>query len=382
MIDDLQRQARYCQSTSPLYAALFAILTGICRAHDEGQDDVALKGFFEILGHCWQGRRFTAWFERPLLLAGAIHEQVLCGHAPELARFYATCGGQFDAAQAGALAGALQTALMKRHQAMAPFLSQPGIQTNESARGLTWLLPLLAHWRAADRPPLSLIELGCSAGLGLVADHYGYQVALPDDQLWTQKGAPSFALRVQGRGAARAGVDLTDMAALGKAVKTRTGCDLRPLDCADANQKRLLEALIWGDNAPRLERLRAAMATRTGTMLRFERGDMVDCVQQLAQSPAAYAPMICTFNTIASCYLDDAHYGRLRAAIAAAFHGPWADKDCLWIEFEMPRAGEALPNHARDGEVLIRVHERGAGSGLQTRYFGAAAAHPETITVF
>ncbi len=381
MFDDLNLQSDYCQKTSPLYATLFETLTGYCKAHNAGTTDPDLIAFFETANACWQGRTFIAWFERPLLLAGALHQQVLQGHAPLLASFYASAGGSFTRQQSASFARALKTTLGQRHQAMAAFISQDTIQTNETSRGLTWLLPLLEHW-AGKRPAVSLIELGCSAGLGLVADCYGYQVALQGGLQWSQGGSPDFDINLKGGGAAAAMTSLAHMQGLSSAIRRRIGCDLRTLDCQNNTQKHILEAFIWGDNLPRLNRLHAAMATQQKNTVDFEDGDMVDCVRRLAARPFADTPMICLFNTVATCYLDNAHYARLRETISAAFHDQWADKDCLWIELEMPREGEAVPDYATDAECLIRVHTRDQHGGLTIRYFGAASAHPTEIMIY
>jgi hypothetical protein len=381
MIDDLCLQADYCQKTSPLYAALYSHLAEIYQARKAARADPDLCAFFKTVDHCWQGRKFNAWFERPLLFAGAIHQQVLQGNAPELTRFYASCGGAFAPDQANDLAIAITTTLSQRHQQMVPFLSQAIIQTNETSRGMAWLLPVLAHWQKA-RPAVTLIELGCSAGLGLVADGYGYQMAGPAAQVWTQKGDPCFKIALSGAGAKHTFSSLNELPDLSAAITHRIGCDLNPLDCKEENQKRILEALIWPDNAPRLARLRAAIETQARYNVRFKRGDMVACVEHLSERGVAATPMVVVFNTVASCYLGNDHYAALRRAIGAAFNGPWADKDCLWVEFEMPRIGEDLPNYAQGQEQLIKVNRPDGQGGLRTHYFGGATAHPTEIEVF
>ena len=381
MIDDLTMQARYCEATSPLYAALFAHLADLFEARSAGQPAPELVGFFATIDACWRDRNFTAWFERPLLLAGAIHEQALLGEAPTIAPYYASCGGQYDLAQRKTLGQAVTKTLCARHQAMIPFLSQNTIQTNESSRGMTWLLPLLTRWRQ-QRPAATLIELGCSAGLGLVADHYGYRITGPAEREWTKEGAPLFEIALEGRGADKALSSLAGLDDLSAAIQSRIGCDLNPLDCRDENQKRVLEALIWPDNAPRLARLHAAIHTQQHSGIQFKAGDMVACVRQLAETAFTDTPMICLFNTVATCYLNDEHYRRLRKAIAAAFHDQWASKDCLWIEFEIPRSDECLPDFALGAEQLIKTHVRDGQGGLTTDYFGAAAAHPKVINIY
>ena len=381
MIDDLRLQADYCQATSPLYATLYEYLATLYQDRADGRADPALHGFFETVDQCWRGRSFAAWFERPLLLAGALHEQALLGHAPALTPFYASVGGSFSPAQSGAYGHAVHQVLGERHREMVPFLSQETIQTNETSRGLAWLLPVLAHWQKA-RPAVTLIELGCSAGLGLVADGYGYRVHGAAGLVWSQEGDPCFGVTLSGGGAKRAHSSLAFLPDLSAAMGARIGCDFNPLDCRHESQKRILEALIWPDNAPRLARLRAAIKTQDQYDLRFERGDMVVCVERLSARSFANTPMVVLFNTVASCYLDDDHYAALHHAIGAAFNGPWADKDCLWVEFEMPRTGEDLPDFAQGQEQLIKLHRPDGQGGLQTDYFGAATAHPTEIEIF
>ncbi len=381
MINDLCLQANYCKATSPLYAALFESLVEVFKAKQSGISTTDLEGFFQTINSCWQDRSFTNFFERPLLLAGALHAQALQGHAPALAEFYASCGGHFMPSQKPDLAKAIKTVLGENYQEMIPFWAQTTIQTNETSRGPAWLLPLLAHW-SVKKQHITLIELGCSAGLGLVADGYGYKVAGPKDHQWSQSGQPCFEVLLSSAGAEKAFSSLDNLPVLGAAITQRIGCDLNPLDCRDAKQKRILEALIWPDNMPRLMRLRAAIETQGQYDVRFERGDMVDCIKRLSRRDFENTPMICLFNTVASCYLGDPHYGRLRAAITGAFNGPWADKDCLWIELEMPRMDERLPDYTIGKEQLIKVHQRYGQSGMQTHYFGAGAAHPKEIEVY
>ncbi len=387
MIRDLQKQIDYCRGVSPLYGDIFQTFLTFSLAHESGEGDPQLVPFFKALDAVRAKRVFVSWIEVPLLLAGALHHLALIGKSPAMAGYYATCGGGYEAKERDALARTIRQTLIDFPDEITSFVRDNYVQTNETGRGLGWLLPLLSRWRGPGQD-IILVELGCSAGLGLIADHYGYDLAVPDGR-WRAEGSPHFCHKIEAIDAGYPRALLDKMPLLRGAITHRIGCDHNPLDCRKTADKDLLEALIWGDNAPRLERLRAAIKTQipfwqNGSISQV-RGDIAAAVPALAADAAALAQegaLIFFFNTIASCYLDNAHYARLKAAIEQAFSGPLGDFECLWVEMEMPRDNEALPDFAQDHEVLLRRHECAARGVLETRYFGATQAHPHTFWLF
>jgi hypothetical protein len=67
---------------------------------------------------------------------------------------------------------ALRQAILARQESLATFIRAASVQTNETARGLAWLLPLLfTPW-----PAVHLVDLGASAGLNLAADQRAYRL--------------------------------------------------------------------------------------------------------------------------------------------------------------------------------------------------------------
>ena len=134
-------------------------------------------------------------------------------------------------------------------------------QTNEPAR-CGALLPVLAQLGG----PLTLIEVGCSAGLCLYPDRYGY----------TYDGVPvgpSDTVRIDV--ATSGGVPVPREM---PAVAGRIGIDLNPLDPADPDDRAWLRALIWpGPVAQeRLRRLDAAAEVAAREPARLLRGDLLD----------------------------------------------------------------------------------------------------------
>ncbi|NEK86939.1 DUF2332 domain-containing protein [Blastococcus saxobsidens] len=134
-------------------------------------------------------------------------------------------------------------------------------QTNEPAR-CGALLPVLAQLEG----PLTLIEVGASAGLCLYPDRYGY------DYDGVQVGpSDSLRIRVETSGAVPVPAAVPEVVA-------RIGVDLNPLDPADPGDRAWLRALVWpGPVADeRLRRLDAAAQVAAAEPATLLRGDLVD----------------------------------------------------------------------------------------------------------
>ncbi|MCA9925861.1 MAG: DUF2332 family protein, partial [Anaerolineales bacterium] len=169
------KQEEFAAGYAPLYAHLFGTL-----AHwfDGGPGDPIV----DWLMAAGNGR---AAFDVPLLLVAALHRDVLMGvpEAAALARFYPTVGGSADW-QSPAFAGTLREAILVRRDALTPFIQTATVQTNETGRGLAWVLPLLfTGWEAVH-----LVDLGASAGLNLVADQRAFRLLDENEQIIADLG--------------------------------------------------------------------------------------------------------------------------------------------------------------------------------------------------
>ena len=117
------------------------------------------------------------------------------------------------------------------------------MQTNETSRAVAWLWPAALAGCADGRRPLTLFDVGCSAGLNLAGDRLR--------AAWTDgAGAP---LPV----------------ATTATIVGRHGFDLAPLDIGRDDDLTWLRACVWPGETARLERLDAA----------------VDAFRALAQGP-------------------------------------------------------------------------------------------------
>lgn len=165
-------------------------------------------------------------------------------------------------------------------------------QTNEPARCAT-LLPLLARLPQ----PLALLEVGASAGLCLYPDRYRYRY---DDG--PEFGAPDSPVVFPCRTSPGTPVPT----ALPRVV-WRAGIDLNPLDPADPDDLRWLQALIWPGPADRPRRLLAAIeavrqANANGLRPRIVRGDLLDELPALAAQAPPDATLV-VFHSAVLTYL-------------------------------------------------------------------------------
>jgi len=176
----------------------------------------------------WQGRRFGASYERPLLILASLREVAL-KEGPSLALWPAIAAQEPDSAAATeqALGQALE------HPGFWHNVSRRHVQTNETSRAVAWLWPAGLLGQVDPVRPLTLHDVGASAGLNLVADR------LP-------------AAWEDGSGTALALPPLPPIAG-------RSGADLRPLDATDEDDARWLLACVWARQSDREERLARAL---------------------------------------------------------------------------------------------------------------------------
>jgi hypothetical protein len=203
-------------------------------------------------------------------------------------------------------------------------------QTNEPARCAA-LLPLLARFPE----PLTLIEVGASAGLCLYPDRYAYDYA-GDHAGHRVGGASPVRLRCQTSGPVPLPTRLP-------AVAARIGVDLHPLDPADPDDRAWLHALIWPGRPERHARLDAALDLAAAEPARMVTGHLVD------QLPAAVAAAPAGGTTVV---FHTAVLGYLGEDEKSAFSTLVAELPVRWISQEgksvLPAVRDRLPAGADD----------------------------------
>lgn len=327
------QQEQFSVSYSPLYAALFGTVARWLAEEPPGT----------IAGWLVEAAADTDLFAATNLLAAALHRDVLAGEPPAAAlrAYYPTAGGEQgamtqDSGRLSTLPGfeeALAQAILPRRAELQTFLRTRTVQTNETGRGLAWLLPAaVAPW-----PRLHLLDLGASAGLNLVAELRRFELHDGDRRLLAALGqSPPADFEVQLTGWPS---DLTADSLQLPAVASRTGGDLHPFRLNGPEDELTLSAFVWADQVARLERLRAAIAilkkvNRGDTAVQLHPLDLPEALPAfLAEHVRAdNLPVIC-YNTYIRMYLPE------KGAALRGHLQRWARRQTrpvLWVQWEPP----------------------------------------------
>ncbi|MFD3706018.1 DUF2332 domain-containing protein [Nocardia sp. NPDC058658] len=184
-------------------------------------------------------------------------------------------------------------------------------QTNEAGRAAT-LLPVLARLPG----PLSLIEVGASAGLCLYPDRFSYRydtVALdPSD------GPSPVVLTCKTTGP----VPIPDRL---PRVVHRAGVDLNPLDAGDSEDRQWLSALVWPGQDERLTRLRAACEITAADPPTLVSGDLNEQVTELVHAAPKDSTVV-VFHSAVLTYLSPQARADFRATVR--------NLPCHWVSQE------------------------------------------------
>lgn len=328
-----RRQSEFAQGYSPLYARLFGLVA------DWLTDSSDKDPLVVWLVATSSGR---SSFDVPLLLMAGLHRQILRRSAGvnALARYFPTVGGKAPVGDEG-LAEALRTAMVSSRSVLEQCLRTETVQTNESGRGLCWLLPVLyPGWKAVH-----LVELGASAGLNLVADNRSFRLVGSHGQPCLDlnphpKAPPQFTVR--GEGPCPLPGD-----AVTPRLLSRTGCDLHPLSLNSASDEHKLASFVWGDQVERMvllqqgiAALHAAKTSQAPVRLHQAHlpGDLISFLDR--HVGVGDEQPIVLFNTYLTTYLDD------KGASLRPLLAEWARrrrKSLLWLQWETLWTGPAPP---------------------------------------
>ena len=247
------------------------------------------------------------------LFLAAIHAELLRDPDDELAAYYPTAGG--DRAADDGLRPALERFCEARGRAVEETLATRHTQTNETAR-CSALLPAFAS--VADGRPLAQIEIGASAGLNGLWDHYAYDY---DGRAAGEAGSPlHIACELVGpvRAAARA--------AAGGVARGH-----RPLAGRPARRgRRALAARLPlarpGRRGTRGWRRRSQVAREHGPV-EIHRGDALELLPGVIDAAPDDA-LVCVFHTATLIYFGEEKIAELRRLLA--------ERDVVWIGGEAP----------------------------------------------
>lgn len=257
---------------------------------------------------------------RPLLLLAAVHFLLLSGAEHPLADYYDTVrlvrGRPDEPPPEGDVAAAFTDFCHTHRSEIEELTATRSTQTNEVGR-CSALLPGLCEIAAEYdwQEPLSLLDLGTSAGLNLLFDDYAYTYRTSAGGAIRRAGVAGSAVAIE----CVARDDPIDLPDLRLPVMTeRVGLDLAPVNPFSDDEARWLLACLWPDNLPRFERLRAAIANvRTASHPpRLERGDLLTDLPRVVATMQGDGPLV-VFHSWVAAYLDEEEQRSLARQVAA-----------------------------------------------------------------
>ncbi len=335
------KQEEFAQDYAPLYSRLFGLL-----AQWLARDSLNVAASWLV-----QTSAGRSSFEIPLLLLAGLHRDILLNSTDtaKLAQYYPTVGGKRQATDPDLENVLLETILSRRHS-LGEFINSATVQTNETARGISWLLPLqYTNWEA-----IHLVDLGASAGLNLVAELRSYRLTEQMNRkvIYETGMAPSVQFEVRSRGE----FTLPPSTVHIPSILSRTGCDLTPFSLKTTTDEQTLAAFVWADQIHRMQQLREGLsafhlANRGRTPVRLFQANLpYDLPHFLNQHlPALDNIPVLLYNTYLTTYLDD-RGATLRQHLAA-----WASKQkrpVLWVQWEPLGKGAAPPEFGWLGWTL------------------------------
>lgn len=327
-VELIRQQARACgELGSPFYEVLLTALA----------DDVAAGG---VTAHVLAGHEDDPGPSAlALRLMAAVHRLVLTGRAPRLAAHYPSAGGDGDVQAAWP---ALRATLADHLDEVRAGLASPP-QTNEVGRSAALFGGLLQVLSGAQRPdlPVRLIEIGASAGLNLLADHFTYRAA--DGGTWPQRAGRSTAEGVQPTPVLLDPAWDTRPHGIpdGVVVVERLGCDLGPIDSRSEEGALSLLSCVWPDQTHRLDRLRGALSLAQEHAVTLERaggGDFLDRLQLVEDRHTV------VWHSVMWQYVPAEEQHRMLARLSALGATATPDRPLTHLAFEPRRLAPGAPH--------------------------------------
>jgi hypothetical protein len=336
---DLLTQAAFLKGREPTYERILERLVDSVRGE-----------FGPRLEQLWAERTFNSSYERPLLLLASLRYDALCeGTTHPLHRALVDHPDDSDAITEDAFARATSRSRMRFEQA----LRERSVQTNETTRAVAWLWPAHLLAAAGERGPTTLVDLGTSAGLNLIAD------GLP--ALWIDEhGAP---VPVEPR----------------PQVARRLGFDISPLDVRRDDDAMWLRACVWPSDRGRLDRLEQAIGLFNAASARpdapiLEACSLVDAPARLASLPTTM--FVLCVQTVVRDYLAAKERKQYEWGIREFLMGR---PPCSAIIAELEVEADYLADRDRSATLAIRFSPR-AGEVIELP-LAQTHPHPRRLSV-
>jgi hypothetical protein len=229
---------------------------------------------------------------RANLLFAAVHDLLLAGVDHPLARYYPSVAVAALPCDQGAFE-AFRDLCLSRRASLREIIAVRRTQTNEVRRSIA-LLPVIQQISAVQ--PIALVEIGASAGLNLLVDHFRYRYG---EGPWIGAAGSPVAIQCETRGAVPVPVRIEP-----PRIAFRIGLDSHPLDASSEADARWLMACVWPEQLDRLQLLRSALEVARRSPPRLAMGNAVEALEDVIGEVPEDLP-VCLFHSATIPYFTD-----------------------------------------------------------------------------
>jgi hypothetical protein len=259
----------------------------------------------------------------PNLFFAAAHFLLLKGARHPVSAFYPSLSG--SAIPADDPYPSFRPFCWEHQNEIGELVSTRLVQTNEVRRCACLMPAFCLISRLTGGRPLSLVEIGASAGLNLLWNHYGYDYG--GGHRYGDESSP-VQLSCVCRGDRRPPIPREF-----PAVAARMGVDLNPLDLSDRDALLWLRALVWPEQTERATLLQRAIQIAQRNPPPLVAGDALDLLPDiLAAMPQGTA--VCVFHSFTLNQMAPA----AREALSALIAGYAARRELFRVSIERPAA--------------------------------------------
>jgi hypothetical protein len=259
----------------------------------------------------------------PQLLHAAVHFLLLNGELHELREFYPNLANNV---RDGDPYPVFRSFCLTHAKAIREIISTRRVQTNVVERCACLLPAFSLISLKTDLNPLSIVEIGSSAGLNLLWDKYSYEYG--DTKRY---GDPLSQVKVVSRFTSDL---LPKIPRILPEVLYRVGLEVNPVDINDTDATAWLRALVWPDHKARFERLTNAITIAQACPPTVLHGDALYLLPQ-ALSNAPEDTALCVFHTHTTYQFSTAARERLDAFLSDF----GKQRNLYWLSMEYRQHG-------------------------------------------
>ncbi len=256
----------------------------------------------ELLALAAHARKGTAL---PNLFFGAVHLLLLKGTQHPVSAFYpslTTTPARLDYSYPYFRSFALE-----HQEEIRKIISIRLVQTNEVGRCSVLVPAFEIIARQTHGRPLFLVEVGASAGLTLLWDHYGYNYGAG-----LRCGDPTSPVQIE---CSLHGDKRPPLPVKFPRIAFRVGVDLNPINLEDPESVLWLRALVWPEHQKRVKQLQSAIELVRKNPPKLISGDALEQLPHiLATVPEDQ--VLCVYHSFVASFLSQEAREKLRSLIA------------------------------------------------------------------